>query len=330
MAVVAVLSWPGQGAIKTIARDPYIGAIVTDADSGKVILEVNADAPAYPASVCKLMTLMVVLDHLDKCVLRTNDMVHVTKEAARLGGSQVFLKENEQFTVEELLYALIVQSANDAATALALHVAGSKDAFVSLMNQRAVALGMVHTRFSSEHGLPPGVGQQPDVSTARDLAQLSFELVKRPDVLRYCSTREYGFRGGSFVMRTHNHLLGNVNGVDGLKTGWWPAAGYSMAITAKRAGRRVIVVTLGSADRLARDKVATELLARGFANLPKLPPVQAVLTNAVAVSNAPTVKAPAAPVATGHRRSWLVVVIVALGILVISMAVRMQLRRRMD
>ena len=128
-------------------------------------------------------------------------------------------------------------------------------------------------------------------------------------------------------MRTHNHLLGHVNGVDGLKTGWWPAAGYSMAITAKRGGRRVIVVTLGSAKRLARDKAATELLARGFANLPPLPPPPPVVTNAVAASNAPAVKAPAAPVPTAHWPIWL---IVAIGGLAIGMGIRMLLRRRME
>lgn len=304
LAVVAAsLTMTAQAALKTIARDPYIGAIVTDADSGKVIVEVNADAPAYPASVCKLMTLMVVLDHLDKGVLHANDMVHVTKEAAKIGGSEIWLKENEQFTVDEMLYALMVQSANDAATALAIHVAGSKEAFVALMNQRAAALSMTHTHFNSEHGLPPGVGQQPDVSTARDLARLSLELVKRPDVLRYSSTREKELRGGATVMRSHNHLLGHVDGVDGLKTGWWPAAGFSTAITAKRTGRRVIVVILGSAKRLARDKAATELLTRGFANLPSLPPPSPVATNAVAVSNTLTIKAPAAPVSIDHRRN---------------------------
>ena len=328
---VAGLTLSAQAALKSIARDPYIGAIVTDADSGKVIVEVNADAPAYPASVCKLMTLMVILDHLEKGALHSNDMVHVTKEAARTGGSQVYLKENEQFTVDEMLYALMVQSANDAATALALHVAGSKEAFVSLMNQRAAALGMTRTHFYSVHGLPPGAGQQPDVSTARDLALLSLVLVKRADVLRYSSTLERGFRGGTFGMRTHNHLLlEHVDGVDGLKTGWWPAAGYSMAITARRAGRRVIVVTLGSAKRLARDKAATELLARGFANLPPLPPPPAVLTNAAAASNAPAVKAPAAPVSTGQRRNWLIVSIAAIGVLALVVVVRMLLRRRLE
>ncbi len=333
VAAVAGLTMTAQAAaLKSIARNPYIGAIVTDADGGKVLVEVNADAPGWPASVCKLMTLMVVLDHLDKGTLHLNDMVHVTKEAARVGGSQVWLKENEEFTVDDMLYALMVKSANDVATALAIHVAGSKEAFVALMNQRAAALGMTHTRFSSEHGLPPSAGQQPDVSTARDLALLSLSLVKRPEVLRYTSTRVKDFRGGVTELRTHNHLLGFVDGVDGLKTGWWEEAGYSMAITAKRAGRRVIVVILGSANRLARDKAAKELLARGFASLPPLPPPPpvAAATNAIAVSNAPASMAPAAPVSAGQRSNWKPMAITVVVVLAIGIAIGMLLRRRTE
>ncbi len=330
-AVAAGLSVTAQAALKSVARNPYIGAIVTDADSGKTLVEINADAPGWPASVCKLMTLMVVLDHLDKGTLHLTDMVHVTKEAAKVGGSQVWLKENEEFTLDDMLYALMVKSANDVATALAIHVAGSKEAFVSLMNQRAAALGMTRTHFNSEHGLPPAAGQLPDVSTARDLALLSLSLVKRPDVLRYTSTRVKGFRGGVTELRTHNHLLGFVDGVDGLKTGWWREAGYSMAITAKRAGRRVIVVILGSADRLARDKAAKELLARGFAALPPLPPpLPPVATNAVAVSNAPASTAPPAPVSSGHSGNWKLMAVTVVGVLAIGIAIGLLLRRRTE
>ena len=127
----------------------------------------------------------------------------MTAEASKIGGSQVYLKENEVFPVDELLYALIVQSANDAATALAIHYAGSKEAFVRLMNKRAQEIGMKDTVFHSVHGLPPGKGQLPDVSTPRDIAKLCRELLKKPDALKYTSTKERAFRADAaepFIM----------------------------------------------------------------------------------------------------------------------------------
>jgi D-alanyl-D-alanine carboxypeptidase (penicillin-binding protein 5/6) len=181
------------------------------------------------------------------------------------------------FSVDDLLYALMVQSANDAAVALAEKVAGSTEAFVALMNQRAAELGMTSTVFHSVHGLPPGAGQQPDVTTARDFARLSRELLKHPEALRYTSTRERPFRPNAgdktVVMRTHNHLLGDVPGCDGLKTGYIAAAGYSISATAARNQQRVITVVLDSADRKRRDAKAAELIAKGFSSLPAVVPV---------------------------------------------------------
>jgi D-alanyl-D-alanine carboxypeptidase (penicillin-binding protein 5/6) len=156
--------------------------------------------------------------------------------------------------------------------ALAEKVAGTTDAFVELMNRRAKELGMNSTLFHSVHGLPPGAGQEHDLTTARDFALLCRELLKHKETLRYTSTRERPFRPNagskSLVMRTHNHLLGQVDGCDGFKTGYIAQAGYSMAVTASRNGQRVIVVVLDSADRKVRDAKAAELLAKGFAALP--------------------------------------------------------------
>jgi D-alanyl-D-alanine carboxypeptidase (penicillin-binding protein 5/6) len=188
-----------------------------------------------------------------------------------MGGSQVYLDPKEQFSVEDLLYALIIQSANDAAVALAVHVAGSKDAFVSLMNEKAAALGMNSTTFYSVHGLPPSEGQLPDQTTARDLAILARELSKNPEVFKYTSTRERDFRNGEFIMRTHNKLLASVDGCDGFKTGYFKAAGFSIVATAKRSGVRIIAVVLGSIDRKVRDAKTAELLAIGFAKTPPRP-----------------------------------------------------------
>jgi serine-type D-Ala-D-Ala carboxypeptidase (penicillin-binding protein 5/6) len=261
----------GRAEIASLTKDPYLSALLIDADSGEVLFADNPDAQIFPASIVKLITLLVVLEQVEQGRLALSEMVQITDEAARMGGSQVYLDPREQFSVEELLYALIVQSANDAAIALAGHVAGSREAFVELMNRTTAELGMSNTRLYSPHGLPPATGQQPDVTTAHDLAILSRALVRRPEVLRYTSTVERSFRDDNFIMRTHNHLLRQMEGCDGLKTGYFKAAGFSITATAKRGGARVIAIVAGSADRKVRDAKAMELLARGFTLLPAKP-----------------------------------------------------------
>ncbi len=254
-----------------ISRDPYLGAIVTDAATGKVLFEDQADAKGYPASVLKLMDLLIILEKVEQRQLSLQDQVPVSAKAAKTGGSQVWLAHNESFPVDELLYALMVQSANDAAVALAEKVAGSTEGFVELMNERARQLGMNNTTFRSVHGLPPSPGQEHDVTTARDLSLLCRELLKHPDTLRYTSTRERPFRQGvagkTVTMRTHNHLLARIEGCDGFKTGYIAASGYSIAVTASRNGQRVIVVVLDSIDLKTRDSKAAQLVAKGFSAL---------------------------------------------------------------
>src|SRR6266704_1103605 len=167
----------------TMARSPYLGAIVMDAASGRVLFEDQADAKGYPASVLKLMDLLIILEKIEQRQLLLTDPVPVSAKAAKTGGSQVWLAEKESFTVDEMLYALMVQSANDAAVALAEKVGGSTEGVVELMNRKARELGMTSTVFHSVHGLPPGAGQEHDVTTARDLAVLCRELLKHPDTL---------------------------------------------------------------------------------------------------------------------------------------------------
>lgn len=258
-----------------IAQNPYRGAIVMDAATGNVLLEDKADVKGYPASMLKLMDLLVILEKIERKELSMQDQVPVSAKASHIGGSRVWLAEKESFPMDEMLYALMIQSANDVAAALAEKIAGSTDAFVELMNKRAQELGMTNTVFNSVHGLPPGAGQQHDVTTARDFAILCRELLKHKDTLRYTSARERPFRPNDqkhmVMMRTHNHLLGSVEGCDGLKTGYITAAGYSIAVTAQRKGRRVIVIVLGSTDRKVRDAKAAELLNKGFAALPAAP-----------------------------------------------------------
>lgn len=271
-------SWAARAPIDSIIGDPYVSALVVEADSGKILFEDHADAVIYPASVLKLMVLLVVLERVEQDALGLDEMVQVTAEASRMGGSQVYLDPKESFTVDDLLYALMIQSANDAAVALAVHVSGSVQGFVTLMNRRAAELGMKDTQFHSVHGLPPAAGQQPDRTTAVDLSILSRELARNPETFRYTGTTEREFRDGTFIMRTHNHLLKSVAGCDGFKTGYFKAAGFSIVATAKRDGVRIIAMVLGSQDRKIRDAKASELLAKGFALVPSRPETKNIST----------------------------------------------------
>jgi D-alanyl-D-alanine carboxypeptidase len=252
----------------------FRSAIVVDAASGRVLFEDKADVQNPPASVTKLMTFLIVAEKIKAGELALDTPVTITAEAARTGGSQVWLVDKEKISVEELLYALMVQSANDAAAALAIQVAGSKEAFVELMNAKAQELGLAHTRFQSPHGLPPARGQEADLSTARDLATLARALLAETDVLRYSGTREHDFRhqnGQVNKLTNHNHLLALLPGCDGLKTGWYQKAGYSLVATVQRNGRRIIAVILGSPERKLRDVTTTQLIARGFTALASTP-----------------------------------------------------------
>ncbi len=268
LPIITETAWAGRAKLNILTGEPYLSALVVDADTGKTLFDYNSETLVYPASVLKLMDLLIILEHIEQGTLRLDDMVQVTREAAQMGGSQVYLDPKEKFSVEDLLYALAIQSANDAAVALAIHVAGSKSEFVSLMNKKARELGMKDSHFYSVHGLPPSEGQKPDVTTARDLSLLARELANRPEVFKYTSTRERDFREGKFIMRTHNHLLTKVEGCDGFKTGYFKAAGFSIVATAKKGGVRIIAIVMGSKDRKVRDIKATELLAKGFNSVP--------------------------------------------------------------
>ena len=264
------------GTLLAAKKAAYKGAIVIDAQSGKVLFEDNADLVNPPASITKLMTFLIVHDQLASGALTLQTQVPVSAASSRIGGTQVWLKHGESFPVEEMLYALMIQSANDCAHALASLVGGTPDAFVDMMNQRARQLGMTKTKFRSPHGLPPSNRRiaDGDLTTPRDLALLSRYLLRHTDVLKYAAVKERVFREGQtkgrIVMRNHNHLIGRVAGVDGLKTGYTRAAGFCLAATASRNGRRVIAVSMGSPSGKIRDLKMAELLAKGFTMLPAI------------------------------------------------------------
>jgi D-alanyl-D-alanine carboxypeptidase (penicillin-binding protein 5/6) len=252
----------------------YKGAIIMDAATGNILFEDHRGDPSPPASMTKLMTFLVLHDKLESGALTLQTPVTVEASDSKIGGTQVWLKENEVFPVEELIYAMMIQSANDAAYALARTAAGSVPAFVELMNAKARAIGMSQTTFRTPHGLPPSNRRvsEGDLTTPNDFALLCRELLLKTDVLTYSSvkTREFGgaTRDQAVVMNNHNHLLGKISGVDGLKTGFTNGAGFCLSATALRNGRRIIVVIMGCPDRKLRDAKVAEFIEKGFAALP--------------------------------------------------------------
>ena len=253
-------------ALKNTESNTCTASILMDADSGVVLSETNADEALAPASMVKLMTTYSVFKLIKDGQLKMSDLISVSSHASKIGGSQVYLKDGEQFTLQEMLEALLVQSANDAAVAIAEHVSGSSEGFVEIMNQDAREIGMKNFEFFSPHGLPPSIGQQADIVSARDFAVLSRALIKEfPEVLKFTSISESTFRNGSFVLRNHNHLVRDFNGCDGLKTGFYNRAGFSVSATAVRKGVRMIAVVMGCNNRKKRDAETAKLMSMGFA-----------------------------------------------------------------
>ena len=253
-------------AIDVRSNDPYYSAVVMEAGSGRVLWEDHAGAEAYPASMTKMMNAFVVLDDIAAGKILIDEPVQIDRATEQIGGRQVWLREGEVFPLEELLYATLVHSANDAATALAVRVSGSKAAHAERMNAKAREIGLTSTYFHNVHGLPPGPGQLPDVSSALDMARLADALLKaHPEVLKYTSVYMRDFREGNPVKLTSsNKLLRSVEGCDGLKTGYFRAGGFSITATAKRNGVRIIAVVMGCKSSTVRNQWAERLLERGF------------------------------------------------------------------
>lgn len=248
----------------TEKEEPYKSFIVTDAVTGKAIEGENVHRRRSPASVVKLMVALVVMEKVAKGEVKLTDQITVSREASKIGGSQVYLREGETFSLEELMKATLIASGNDASYAVAEHIAGSKDEFVKLMNEKAKALNMADTEFHSVHGLPPSKGQEPDLTSSNDLAILGRELLKYPKVMEWTSLKTEPFRDGKFIMNNHNKLLTKMAGVDGFKTGYYRDTGFNIVATAQKNGLRFIVVVLGSPQAKIRDNIAIEKFKKAF------------------------------------------------------------------
>lgn len=259
---------------KTEKPVPYTSAILIEAETGKVLFEKDSHLPLPPASMVKMMTALIVMEKVRDGAIKLSDTVTVSRWAAKMGGSQVYLKEGEQMSVEELMKAMMIHSGNDATAALAEYVGGYANAFVDLMNDRAAQLGLKDTRFHSVHGLPPEPGQQDDVMSAADLATLGKEIMKFPQIAEWVAKSQEPFRDGQFTLVNPNHLLKTYPGADGIKTGFHNKAGFCVTGSAKQGDLRLIVVIMGTPTRGACFTGAAQLLNYGFATYRMFLPVQ--------------------------------------------------------
>jgi D-alanyl-D-alanine carboxypeptidase (penicillin-binding protein 5/6) len=244
---------------------PYAAALLMEPETGTVTFENNEHKPWPTASLAKMMIAMIVAEKLADGSLKPGDRIATSRNAAAMGGSQVYLKEGETFSLDDMMKAIMVHSANDASVAVAEYIGGSTEAFVQMMNREAARLGMKDTHYYSVPGLPPAPGQQADMSSAWDEALLARAMIQYPQIMQWASIDTAPFRGGTFELRNTNHLVRTFPGCDGLKTGFYYEAGFNVVATARRGGMRLIAVVLGSPNKLKNFNSAAELMAQGFA-----------------------------------------------------------------
>lgn len=269
LAVTAVLrsyadAVPGVQAAGVQDFDvPCAAAVLIDEDSGTVLYEKNADERRPVASITKVMTLLLTFEALQAGKIALGDIVPVSEHAYHMGGSQIWLEPGEQLTLQEMLKAICISSANDAAVAVAEFVAGSEPAFVDAMNARAAALGMTATHFANACGLD----EEGHLSSARDVAVMSREmLLHHPEVREYCTVWMDTLRGGRTQLVNTNKLLKSYPGITGLKTGTTGKAGVCITASAERDGLRLIAIVLGASSGKERFEAAKTLLDYGFAH----------------------------------------------------------------
>ena len=236
--------------------------VLIDAQTGELLYAQNPDLKWYPASVTKIMTLVLALEAVEDGRLKLDEMVYTSKEAAGMGGSQVYLFEGEKRTLEEMLIAVAVGSGNDASYAVAEFIGGSYGEFIRMMNEKAKMLGMNGTNFVNPHGLH----DKEHYTTAADLAKLAFYALKLPRFLDYTAIYEYQFRADPkpLVLWNTNRLLKWYDGVDGMKTGYTGEAKYNLVTTAKRGSLRLISVVMGVPERNGHFTESMKLLNYGF------------------------------------------------------------------
>lgn len=264
LIIALILSYNATVVCAEFESDPGIPSeYLCDLATGTTIFEKDADTPRHLASVTKIMTMLLVLEACDRGDITLDDTVTVSAYSSNMGGSQVYLKEGEQFPVRELLKCVAVVSANDACVALAEYVCGSEETFVARMNERAAQLGMTNTHFENTNGLDDTATEH--YSSARDIAIMSRELMKHPEIFEYTTIWTDTFRGGQFGLTNTNKLIRFYRGANGLKTGSTSKAGFCISATALRDGTQLIAVIMGAPTGDARNAEAKHLLDYGFA-----------------------------------------------------------------
>lgn len=236
-------------------------AILMDAATGKILYEKDPHKELPPASVTKLMTLLVAADALESGRVKLTDKVTASANACSLGGSQIYLEPGETFPLEEMLIAIAVGSANDACVAVAEHISGTHEAYVEAMNKKAQELGLQHTHFVNSYGLPA----EGHYTSAYDLAVMGREALKYPLIRKLTSMKEYDLRGGQFKLWNTNKLLWWYQGADGFKTGWTNEAKYCLASTVERDGLRLIAVVMGVPQPRGHFAESMKIYNYGFA-----------------------------------------------------------------
>lgn len=238
-------------------------AILIERDTGAVLFEKNSDEKLSPASMTKIMTMLLIMEALESGKIQLNEKVRTSEYAASMGGSQIFLEEGEEMTVDEMLRAISIGSANDASVAMAERIAGSEKHFVEMMNDKAKELGLKNTKFQNATGLPV----EDHYSSARDMAILAKELLKHEQIIKYTSQYESYLREGTdkkFWLVNTNRLVKYYPGVDGLKTGFTNEAKYCLTATAKKGDMRVIAVVFGAPTSKERNKQITQMFDYAF------------------------------------------------------------------
>ena len=271
---------------------PAKSAVLMDAATGTVLFEQNAHEKLPPASVTKVMTMLLIMEAIADGRMGWNDTVTTSEAAAAKGGSQVYLKVGETMTVTDMLKSIAVSSANDCACAMAEHIAGSEDAFVELMNQRAVELGMGDTFFVNCTGLDDGSNAENHLTSAYDIALMSRQLLtKHPKIKEFTTIWMDTIRNGAFGLSNTNKLVRFYTGATGLKTGFTANAGYCLSASAQRDGMELIAVVMGAETSQDRFASCKQLLDYGFSNFALVTPEVQSGEVAVQLGNSATVQA---------------------------------------
>ena len=299
IAAVLVLACLPVGAMAAPTEVAAKSAVLMDAATGQVLLEQNAHEMLAPASVTKVMTMLLIMEAIDGGQMGWQDQVTTSEAAAAKGGSQVYLKVGEQMTVADMVKAIAVSSANDCACAMAEHIAGSETAFVEKMNQRAKELGMNDTNFVNCTGLDDDAAAADHKTSAHDIGIMSCQLLKyHPDIKKYTTIWMDTLRNGTFGLSNTNKMVRFYPGATGLKTGFTSKAGYCLSASAQRDGMELVAVVMGAKTSAERFSACKSLLDYGFSTYAQVSPQIGEMFVPVTLGEADSVKAVPAEDAT--------------------------------